>query len=158
MTPGWLVMRSFWMCSGPVMIPGKCLAKVPMWVISTGTNHDADISLLWSSFIWTSCKPLNHTRSVIFTNGTEESRMASISKENEQTRSRSSIVTTQIQELGEFYPAEPEHQVCNTIMMSSLKTFALSIVRLADFLVLKQILIAFWNLHAAACLAYVYQE
>ncbi|KAK4262081.1 hypothetical protein QN277_027689 [Acacia crassicarpa] len=52
----------------------------------------------------------NQYRSVIFTNGTEESRLASISKENEQTRSRSSIVTTHIQELGVFYPAEPEHQ------------------------------------------------
>lgn len=49
-------------------------------------------------------------RSIIFTNGTEESRMAAISKEREQTKSRSSIVTTQIQQLGTFYPAEPEHQ------------------------------------------------
>ncbi|KAK9164416.1 hypothetical protein Syun_005318 [Stephania yunnanensis] len=50
-------------------------------------------------------------RSIIFTNGTEEARLASLSKEREQTRSRSSIVTTQIQQLGAFYPAEPEHQV-----------------------------------------------
>ncbi|KAL4644242.1 hypothetical protein ACB092_02G150400 [Castanea dentata] len=49
-------------------------------------------------------------RSIIFTNGTEESRMAAISKEREQTKSRSSIVTTQIQQLGTFYTAEPEHQ------------------------------------------------
>ncbi|KAL9327121.1 hypothetical protein ACSQ67_007766 [Phaseolus vulgaris] len=49
-------------------------------------------------------------RSIIFVNGTEESRMASVSKEQEQTRSRSSIVTTQILQLGTFYPAEPDHQ------------------------------------------------
>ncbi|KAK9129570.1 hypothetical protein Sjap_010057 [Stephania japonica] len=49
-------------------------------------------------------------RSIIFTNGTEEARLASLSKEREQTKSRSSIVTTQIQQLGAFYPAEPEHQ------------------------------------------------
>lgn len=50
-------------------------------------------------------------RSIIFTNGTEESRLAAISKEREQTKSKISIVTTQIQQLGTFYPAEPEHQV-----------------------------------------------
>ncbi|KAL5704304.1 peptide-methionine (S)-S-oxide reductase [Ranunculus cassubicifolius] len=48
-------------------------------------------------------------RSIIFTNGTEELRTAAASKEREQTRSRNSI-TTQIQHLGAFYPAEPEHQ------------------------------------------------
>jgi len=37
--------------------------------------------------------------------------MAAVSKEQEQTRSRSSIVTTQILQFGTFYPAEPEHQV-----------------------------------------------
>lgn len=52
----------------------------------------------------------NQYRSIIFTNGTEESRLAALSKENEQLRSRSSIVTTQIQQLLAFYPAEPEHQ------------------------------------------------
>ncbi|CAK9157037.1 unnamed protein product [Ilex paraguariensis] len=52
----------------------------------------------------------NQYRSIIFTNGTEESRLAAVSKEREQTRSKSSIVTTQIQHLGTFYPAEPEHQ------------------------------------------------
>ncbi|KAL6145192.1 hypothetical protein ACLB2K_055880 [Fragaria x ananassa] len=52
----------------------------------------------------------NQYRSIIFTNGTEEFRLASVSKEREQTKSRSSIVTTQIQPLGPFYPAEPEHQ------------------------------------------------
>lgn len=65
-------------------------------------------------FIETSYLPANFphfNRSIIFTNGTEESRMAAISKEREQTKSRSSIVTTQIQQLGTFYPAEPEHQV-----------------------------------------------
>jgi len=50
-------------------------------------------------------------RSIIFTNGTSESRLASISKEREQAKSKSSIVTTQIQPLETFYPAEPEHQV-----------------------------------------------
>ncbi|BAT75404.1 Peptide methionine sulfoxide reductase [Vigna angularis] len=49
-------------------------------------------------------------RSIIFVNGTEEARMAAVSKEQEQTRSRSSIVTTQILQLGTFYPAESEHQ------------------------------------------------
>lgn len=52
----------------------------------------------------------NQYRSIIFVNGTEESRLATVSKEREQTKSRSSIVTTQIQQLGTFYPAEPEHQ------------------------------------------------
>ncbi|KAA8531965.1 hypothetical protein F0562_006893 [Nyssa sinensis] len=52
----------------------------------------------------------NQYRSIIFCNGTEESRLAAVSKEREQTNSKSSIVTTQIQQLGTFYPAEPEHQ------------------------------------------------
>jgi peptide-methionine (S)-S-oxide reductase len=52
----------------------------------------------------------NQYRSIIFTNGTEESKLALFSKEREQTRSKSSIVTTQIQQLSTFYPAEPEHQ------------------------------------------------
>ncbi|KAK9285797.1 hypothetical protein L1049_024998 [Liquidambar formosana] len=49
-------------------------------------------------------------RSIIFANGTEESRLAAISKEREQTKSKSSIVTTKILQLGKFYPAEHEHQ------------------------------------------------
>ncbi|GAY57796.1 hypothetical protein CUMW_182170, partial [Citrus unshiu] len=53
----------------------------------------------------------NQYRSIIFTNGTEESRLAAHSKEREQMKSKSSIVTTQIQQLVAFYPAEPEHQV-----------------------------------------------
>ncbi|KAI6671478.1 hypothetical protein NL676_006363 [Syzygium grande] len=52
----------------------------------------------------------NQYRSIIFTNGTEESRLAALSKEREQTKSKSSVVTTQIQHLETFYPAEPEHQ------------------------------------------------
>ncbi|KAL6555828.1 Peptide methionine sulfoxide reductase A5 [Orobanche hederae] len=52
----------------------------------------------------------NQYRSIIFTNGTVESRFAAISKEREQTRSKSSVVTTQIQQLVTFYPAELEHQ------------------------------------------------
>lgn len=52
----------------------------------------------------------NQYRSIIFTNGTEESRLAALSKEREQTRLKSSVVTTQIQPLGLFYPAESDHQ------------------------------------------------
>ncbi|KAL3829404.1 hypothetical protein ACJIZ3_018206 [Penstemon smallii] len=52
----------------------------------------------------------NQYRSIIFTDGSEESRLAALSKEREQTRSKNSVVTTQIQQLGTFYPAEPEHQ------------------------------------------------
>ncbi|CAN6463638.1 unnamed protein product [Victoria cruziana] len=52
----------------------------------------------------------NQYRSIIFTNGTEEARLASVSKEKEQARSKSSVVTTTIMQLGEFYPAEFEHQ------------------------------------------------
>ncbi|XP_056176208.1 peptide methionine sulfoxide reductase A5-like [Syzygium oleosum] len=52
----------------------------------------------------------NQYRSIIFTNGTEESRLAALSKEREQTKSKSSVVTTQTQHLETFYPAEPEHQ------------------------------------------------
>ncbi|EXC35376.1 Peptide methionine sulfoxide reductase A5 [Morus notabilis] len=52
----------------------------------------------------------NQYRSIIFTNGTEETRLAALSKEREQARSKVSIVTTQIQSHWTFYPAEPEHQ------------------------------------------------
>ncbi|KAF5735963.1 hypothetical protein HS088_TW14G00093 [Tripterygium wilfordii] len=52
----------------------------------------------------------NQYRSIIFTNGTEESSLAAVSKEREQMKSRSNIVTTQILPLGAFYTAEPEHQ------------------------------------------------
>ncbi|XAR73788.1 Peptide-methionine (S)-S-oxide reductase [Bertholletia excelsa] len=52
----------------------------------------------------------NQYRSIIFTNGTEESRLAAVSKEREQRKPKNSIVTTQIQQLGTFFPAEPEHQ------------------------------------------------
>ncbi|CAM8912207.1 unnamed protein product [Rhodiola kirilowii] len=52
----------------------------------------------------------NQYRSIIFTNGTEEMRLAAVSKEREETKSKNSIVTTQIQQLGTIYPAEPEHQ------------------------------------------------
>ncbi|KAK4780407.1 hypothetical protein SAY87_016513 [Trapa incisa] len=52
----------------------------------------------------------NQYRSVIFVNGTEESRLATFSKEREQAKSKISVVTTQIQQIGTFYPAEPEHQ------------------------------------------------
>ncbi|URD72860.1 Peptide methionine sulfoxide reductase [Musa troglodytarum] len=49
-------------------------------------------------------------RSIIFTNQTQEARLAAVSKEREQAKSRSSLVTTEIQQLGVFYPAEAEHQ------------------------------------------------
>ncbi|KAK1297634.1 Peptide methionine sulfoxide reductase A5 [Acorus calamus] len=49
--------------------------------------------------------------SIIFTNGTGETRMAAVSKEKQQAKIRSNIVTTQIQELGMFYVAETEHQL-----------------------------------------------
>ncbi|PON39170.1 Peptide methionine sulfoxide reductase [Parasponia andersonii] len=52
----------------------------------------------------------NQYRSIIFTNGTEESRLAAQSKEREQAKSKASVVMTQIQSRGTFYPAEPEHQ------------------------------------------------
>ncbi|XP_031476990.1 peptide methionine sulfoxide reductase A5 [Nymphaea colorata] len=52
----------------------------------------------------------NQYRSIIFTNGTEEARLASVSKEKEQAKSKSSLVTTIIMQLVEFYPAEFEHQ------------------------------------------------
>uniref|UniRef100_A0A1D1ZFH2 Peptide methionine sulfoxide reductase A5 n=1 Tax=Anthurium amnicola TaxID=1678845 RepID=A0A1D1ZFH2_9ARAE len=52
----------------------------------------------------------NQYRSIIFTDGTLEARLAVLSKEREQTKSRDSIVTTQIQKLGIFYPAESDHQ------------------------------------------------
>ncbi|CAH9098096.1 unnamed protein product [Cuscuta europaea] len=51
-----------------------------------------------------------YSRSIIFTNGAEEMRLAGVSKEREQSRSKSSIVTTQIQQVESFHPAEPEHQ------------------------------------------------
>ncbi|XP_078174125.1 peptide methionine sulfoxide reductase family protein [Carex rostrata] len=52
----------------------------------------------------------NQYRSIIFTNGTVEARLASTSKEREQAKSRSNVVTTKIQPLASFYPAEAEHQ------------------------------------------------
>lgn len=72
--------------------------------------------ILWRVFSLLNCihtKQKFHTsRSIIFTNGTEESRLATVSKEREQTKSKSGIVTTQIQQLETFYMAEPDHQVC----------------------------------------------
>jgi peptide-methionine (S)-S-oxide reductase len=40
-----------------------------------------------------------------------EARLAGLSKEKEQAKDRRSVITTQIQPIGAFYPAEPEHQV-----------------------------------------------
>ncbi|XP_038970705.1 peptide methionine sulfoxide reductase A5 isoform X2 [Phoenix dactylifera] len=62
----------------------------------------------------------NQYRSIIFTNGTLEARLAAASKEREQTKSRGSIVTTQIQQLGTFYPAESEHQIRDRMKISIL--------------------------------------
>ena len=59
-------------------------------------------------------------RSIIFTNGTSESRLAAATNEREQAKSKSSKVTTQIQPLETFYPAEPEHQVlCYALSLRS---------------------------------------
>ncbi|XP_006655768.2 peptide methionine sulfoxide reductase A5 [Oryza brachyantha] len=52
----------------------------------------------------------NQYRSIIFTNGTIEARLAALSKEKEQAKDRQSVITTQIQPIGTFYLAEPEHQ------------------------------------------------
>ncbi|BAF18651.1 peptide-methionine (S)-S-oxide reductase A5 precursor [Oryza sativa Japonica Group] len=52
----------------------------------------------------------NQYRSIIFTNGSVEARLAGLSKEKEQAKDRRSVITTQIQPIGAFYPAEPEHQ------------------------------------------------
>ncbi|KAG9443081.1 hypothetical protein H6P81_018935 [Aristolochia fimbriata] len=52
----------------------------------------------------------NQYRSIIFVNGSEEARLAAVSKEKEQTRDKSTLVTTEIQQLGTFYLAESEHQ------------------------------------------------
>ncbi|KAL4340588.1 hypothetical protein GQ457_08G003760 [Hibiscus cannabinus] len=41
----------------------------------------------------------NQYRSIVFTNGTKEARLATMSQEREQAKSRTSIVTTQIQQL-----------------------------------------------------------
>uniref|UniRef100_A0A0D6R7X0 Peptide methionine sulfoxide reductase A5 n=1 Tax=Araucaria cunninghamii TaxID=56994 RepID=A0A0D6R7X0_ARACU len=49
-------------------------------------------------------------RSIVFTNGKDEAKLAATSKEREQTKLIDNLVTTQIQELETFYPAEPEHQ------------------------------------------------
>ncbi|PRQ60853.1 putative peptide-methionine (S)-S-oxide reductase [Rosa chinensis] len=67
----------------------------------------------------------NQYRSIVFTNGTGESRLASVNRGREQTKSKSSIVTTQIQPLGTFYPAEPEHQVQLKILYLSAQTIVL---------------------------------
>lgn len=124
MIHGRLVLGNSWMSFGQAMIPGKCMARVLMWAISTGWTIIApSCSYMYSSSIsnlmpspkyWTY---LHSCRSIIFCNGTEESRMAALGKEQEQTRSRSSIVTTQILQLGTFYPAEPEHQVLYSEIM-----------------------------------------
>lgn len=94
------------------MILGRYLGKALMWVTNIGNSHDLEQHLLVhikSQYLPN--EPIYVFRSIIFTNGTEELRLAAVSKEREQTVSKSSIVTTQIQQLGKFCPAEPEHQV-----------------------------------------------
>lgn len=49
-------------------------------------------------------------RSVIFVRGPEQARLASLSKEREEAKLTDGALTTEIQSLGLFYPAEPEHQ------------------------------------------------
>lgn len=49
-------------------------------------------------------------RSIIFTNGSDEAKLAAVSKEREQTKLMDNLVTTQILQFETFYPAEPEHQ------------------------------------------------
>jgi len=49
-------------------------------------------------------------RSIIFINGSDEAKLAAVSKEREQTKLMDNLVTTQIQQFETFYPAEPEHQ------------------------------------------------
>ncbi|KAL3720498.1 hypothetical protein ACJRO7_005335 [Eucalyptus globulus] len=68
------------------------------------------LDVFWSS---------HDSRSIIFTNGTEESRLAALSKEREQSKSKSGVVTTQIQHLETFYHAEPEHQVFLNVHLST---------------------------------------
>lgn len=75
---------------------------------------------------------LMFSRSIIFTNGTDDARLAAMSKEREQTRSKNTIVTTQIQALETFYPAEPEHQVlCFSIISNFIFKMLLLIVNQA---------------------------
>ncbi|KAL2630444.1 hypothetical protein R1flu_015130 [Riccia fluitans] len=49
-------------------------------------------------------------RSIIFTQGDEEFRLAALSKQREQTRLADQMVLTSIRALAVFYPAEAEHQ------------------------------------------------
>jgi len=51
-----------------------------------------------------------YSRSIIFINGSDEAKLAAVSKEREQTKLMDNLVTTQIQQFETFYPAEPEHQ------------------------------------------------
>ena len=122
------------MYSGLVMIPDKCLDKALMSVINTGINYILELSELVQKlkrsesfffFFW--------HRSIIFTNSTEELRLATISKEREQLKSRSSIVTTQIQQLGTFYRAEPDHQVHLYFLFALTTPSAVNPLSFCDF-------------------------
>lgn len=108
------------MCFGVAMILGKCLGKVLMSEINTGTRFLFQHSSRTTETpekkkranLWL-VESYHVSRSIVFTNGTEESKIAALSKEREQTRSKNSVITTQIQQLVTFYPGEPEHQVCD---------------------------------------------
>jgi len=81
------------MYSALVMILDKCLDKVLMWVTNTGKRA---VWLSLSLFVWPKSITFEYmlNRSCIFTNCTEELRLASTSKEREQLNTRSSIVTS----------------------------------------------------------------
>lgn len=49
-------------------------------------------------------------RSAIFVQGLEQESLASLSKEREEAKLKDGVLTTEIESLGVFYPAEPEHQ------------------------------------------------
>lgn len=82
--------------------------KQELSVCVNGNSKDCPFFYVETKFTG---KVFHVVRSIIFTNGTEESRLAAVSKEREQIKSKGKIVTTEIKQLGTFYPAEPEHQV-----------------------------------------------
>lgn len=51
------------------------------------------------------------SRSIIFTQDSDEARLAGLSKQREQSRLADQRVLTSINPLAIFYPAEAEHQV-----------------------------------------------
>ncbi|KAL3720510.1 hypothetical protein ACJRO7_005341 [Eucalyptus globulus] len=65
------------------------------------TSYRQFLDVFWSS---------HDSRQALGQGPDVESRLAALSKEREQSRSKGSVVTTQIQHLETFYHAEPEHQ------------------------------------------------